>query len=48
MTGFKDSISNVQKRFHTKVELGDNGTYAFMPLLLWKRGKRNNSLRKDD
>ena len=29
MTGFKDSISNVQrKRFHTKVELGDNGTYA--------------------
>jgi len=29
MTGFKDSISNVQKkRFHTKVEMGDNGTYA--------------------
>ena len=29
MTGFKDSISNVQKkRFHTKVELGDNDTYA--------------------
>ena len=29
MTGFKDSISNVKKkRFHTKVELGDNGTYA--------------------
>ena len=29
MTGFKDSISNVRKkRFHTKVELGDNGTYA--------------------
>ena len=29
MTGLKDSISNVQKkRFHTKVELGDNGTYA--------------------
>ena len=29
MTGFKDSISNVQrKRFRTKVELGDNGTYA--------------------
>ena len=28
-TGFKDSISNVRKkRFHTKVELGDNGTYA--------------------
>ena len=29
MIGFKDSISNVRrKRFHTKVELGDNGTYA--------------------
>lgn len=29
LTGFKDSISNVRKkRFHTKVELGDNGTYA--------------------
>ena len=29
MTGFKDSISNVKKeRFHTTVELGDNGTYA--------------------
>ena len=28
LTGFKDSFSNVQKRFHTKVELGDNGTYA--------------------
>ena len=29
MTGFKDSITNVKKkRFHTKVELGDNGTYA--------------------
>ena len=29
MTGFKDSISNVRrKRFHTKVESGDNGTYA--------------------
>ena len=29
MTRYKDSISNVQKkRFHTKVELGDNGTYA--------------------
>ena len=29
MTGFKDSISNVKKkRFHTKVELGDNGTYG--------------------
>ena len=29
MTGFKDSISNVwRKRFHAKVELGDNGTYA--------------------
>ena len=29
MTGFKDSISNVKKkRFHTEVELGDNGTYA--------------------
>ena len=28
LTGFKDSFSNVQKSFHTKVELGDNGTYA--------------------
>ena len=29
MTRFKDSISNVQrKRFHTKVEFDDNGTYA--------------------
>ena len=29
MNGFKDSISNVRrKRFHIKVELGDNGTYA--------------------
>ena len=29
LTGFKDSFSNVlRKRFHTKVELGDNGTYA--------------------
>lgn len=29
MTRFKDSITNVRKkRFHTKVELGDNGTYA--------------------
>ena len=29
MTGFKDSISNAKKkRFHTKVELGDNGTYV--------------------
>ena len=29
MTGFKDSITNVKKkRFHTKVELGGNGTYA--------------------
>ena len=28
MIGFKDSITNVKKRFHTKVELGDNGTYA--------------------
>ena len=29
MSGFKDSISNVRKkRFRTKVELGDNGTYA--------------------
>ena len=29
MTRFKDSISNVKKkRFHSKVELGDNGTYA--------------------
>ena len=29
MTRFKDSISNVRrKRFHTKVELGDNDIYA--------------------
>ena len=29
MIGLKDSIYNVKKkRFHTKVELGDNGTYA--------------------
>ena len=29
MTRFKDSITNVKnKRFHTKVEMGDNGTYA--------------------
>jgi hypothetical protein len=29
MTRFNDSITNVKKkRFHTKVELGDNGTYA--------------------
>ena len=29
MTRFKDSITNVKKkRFHIKVELGDNGTYA--------------------
>jgi hypothetical protein len=29
MIGFKDSISNAKKKiFHTKVELGDNGTYA--------------------
>ena len=29
MTGFKDFVSNVKKkRFHTKVEQGDNDTYA--------------------
>jgi hypothetical protein len=29
LTRFKDSFSNVRrKKFHTKVELGDNGTYA--------------------